>query len=122
MAPIETEIETLEKLQQILETNPGVVIIKFSADWCGPCKKVGPHIKSAVANLPNTYKVYFIDIDDSLEIYSYFKHKRMVSAIPSIIAWKRGNTTPIPDSMVTSSDTKQIDAFFKKCAELHGMR
>lgn len=118
MAPIETEIESLEKLQEILKHNPGMVIIKFSATWCAPCKKIAPHIKSAVANLPNTYKVYFLDIDESLEIYAHFKTKRMVSAIPSMIAWKRGNTSSIPDNMVTSSDPKQIDAFFQKCATL----
>lgn len=118
MAPVETEIESIEELQNILKENPGVVIIKFSATWCSPCKRVAPHINSAIANLPNTYKVYFLDIDESLEIYAYFKTKRMVSAIPSMIAWKKGNTTSIPDNMVTSSDTKQIDAFFQKCADL----
>lgn len=118
MPNIETVIESLEELQEILKNNPGVVILKFSATWCSPCKKVGPYIKSAVANLPNTYKIYFLDIDESLEIYAYFKTKRMVSAIPSMIAWKKGNTTSIPDNMVTSSDTKQIDAFFQKCADL----
>ena len=118
MAPVETEIESIEELQNILKENPGVVIIKFSATWCSPCKRVAPHINAAIANLPNTYKVYFLDIDESLEIYAYFKTKRMVSAIPSMIAWKKGNTTSIPDNMVTSGDTKQIDAFFQKCADL----
>ena len=118
MAPVETEIESLEELQEILAKNPGVVILKFSAQWCKPCRTVSPQIYSAVANLPNTYKVYFLDIDESLEIYAYFKTKRMVSAIPSMIAWKRGNTSSIPDNMVTSSDPKQIDAFFQKCADL----
>jgi thioredoxin 1 len=118
MPEIHTEIETLEQLQEILQNNPGVVIIKFSATWCSPCKKIAPHIKGAINNLPNTYKIYFLDIDESLEIYAYFKNKRMVSAIPSMIAWKKGNTTAIPDNMVTSSDPKQIDAFFHKCADL----
>jgi len=118
MAPVEKEIESIEELQNILNANPGIVIIKFSATWCSPCKRAAPHINAAIANLPNTYKVYFLDIDESLEIYAYFKTKRMVSGIPSMIAWRKGNTTPIPDNMVSSSDTKQIDAFFQKCADL----
>jgi len=118
MAPIETDIDSIETLQAILEENPGIVLIKFSATWCGPCKKIAPYINSAVANLPNTYKIYFLDIDESLEIYAYFKTKRMVAGIPSMIAWKKGNTSSIPDNMVSSSDTKQIDAFFQKCANL----
>lgn len=118
MAPVEKEIESIEELQNILNANPGIVIIKFSATWCSPCKRAAPHINSAIANLPNTYKVYFLDIDESLEIYAYFKTKRMVSGIPSMIAWRKGNTTSIPDNMVSSSDTKQIDAFFQKCADL----
>ena len=118
MPAIETSIESLEELQEILQNNPGMVILKFSASWCSPCKKVAPNINAAIANLPNTYKIYFLDIDESLEIYAFFKNKRMVSAIPSMIAWKKGNTTSIPDNMVTSSDTKQIDAFFQKCENL----
>lgn len=118
MTPVETEIESLEELQEILKNNPGVVIIKFSAQWCKPCRAASPQISSAVANLPNTYKVYFLDIDESLEIYAYFKNKKMVGGIPSMIAWKKGNTTSIPDNMVSSSDPKQIDAFFQKCADL----
>ena len=118
MAPVETEIESLEELQNILKNNEGVVILKFSASWCQPCKRISGHVNSAVANLPNTYKVYFLDIDESLEIYAYFKNKKMVGGIPSMIAWKRGNTSSIPDNMVSSSDPKQIDAFFHKCADL----
>jgi len=118
MAPVETEIESLEELQEILSKNPGVVILKFSAQWCKPCKAVSPQISSAVANLPNTYKVYFIDIDESLNIYMFFKNKKMLGGVPSILAWKKGNISSIPDNMVTSSDPKQIDAFFHKCADL----
>ena len=118
MAPIETEIDSLEKLQEILQNNPGVVIIKFSAQWCKPCKLSASSYSAAVKNLPSTYRVFFIDIDESLDVYMFYKNKRMISGIPAAVAYKKGNISPVPDNVISSSDPKQIDAFFQQCAAL----
>ena len=29
-----------KQFQQLLEVNPGYIIIKFTAEWCNPCKKI----------------------------------------------------------------------------------
>jgi thiol-disulfide isomerase/thioredoxin len=38
--PIITRINGRKHFQELLESNPGVLIIKFGATWCGPCKVI----------------------------------------------------------------------------------
>lgn len=115
MPEIITELETLAELQKELANNPGLVVIKFGATWCAPCKRVDAQIKSQLAKLPANSRCFVLDIDECLDVYAFFKTKRLVSGIPSILAWYKGNTNYIPDQVVSSGDPKQIDAFFAKC-------
>lgn len=42
-------IETTEERNDIIEKND-MVVIKYSAEWCGPCKKIGPEYLSMCQN------------------------------------------------------------------------
>jgi thioredoxin 1 len=118
-----TSIPTTQDFAKYLQDNPGVFIVKFGAEWCGPCKKVDPLIKQRISELmtntsPETQaKLQFaiIDIDDSLEVYSFLKTKKMVNGIPALLAWYKGNVNYIPDEVVLGADTNQIELFFRRC-------
>ena len=67
-------------------TNDKVIFIKFTATWCGPCKKVSPVYEScAEQNSDHTF--YEIDIDD----FSDLQDGENVSSIPYFIAYYNGN-------------------------------
>jgi thiol-disulfide isomerase/thioredoxin len=119
MHQIYTELENLEELQSELNNNPGMIIIKFGATWCGPCKKVESLVHEQINKLPSNIKCFVLDIDKCLDVYAFFKTKRLVSGIPSILAWKKGNVGSIPDNVVCSSNPVQINAFFQKCMDLN---
>lgn len=113
--PIITELPNKVAFQQALESNPGVIIIKFGAEWCGPCKKIEEHVKILMNSMPGNVQSYIIDIDDSLEVYSFLKNKKMVNGIPVILAYyKNEETTYIPDDVVIGADAVKINEFFER--------
>ncbi len=110
---------TKDSFAKLLTTNTGILIIKFGAEWCGPCKKIDPLVyewMNKLSSSPNITSA-IIDIDESFEIYAFLKSKKMVNGVPVILCYKKGNTTWIPDKAVVGADENQINLFFQECAQ-----
>lgn len=112
--PIKTEIPNKIAFQETLERNPGLIIIKFGAEWCGPCKKIEAHVKILMSKMPDNTQCYIIDVDESLEVYSFLKNKKMVNGIPAILAYYAGNVSYIPDDSVIGADVVKVNEFFER--------
>lgn len=112
--PIKTEIPNKVAFQETLERNPGLIIIKFGAEWCGPCKKIEAHVKILMSKMPDNTQCYIIDVDESLEVYSFLKNKKMVNGIPAILAYYAGNVSYIPDDSVIGADVVKVNEFFER--------
>lgn len=110
-----TYFENRNKFLSLLEKNPGLVIVKLGAKWCGPCKKIKPVVDGFFASSPDNVICCEIDVDESFDLYAYFKGKKMVNGIPVILCYKKGNTSYIPDDSITGADPAGLDAFFRRC-------
>lgn len=108
-------VESLADFKKILENNPGMVIVKFGADWCKPCKSIEPSVKKWFASMPDTIQTVLLDVDESFELYAYMKTKRMIRGIPAILMYLKGNTDYTYDDSVSSSNLAEVDAFFQRC-------
>jgi thioredoxin-like negative regulator of GroEL len=97
-----------------LQENKGALIIKFGAEWCVPCKKIDNLVKTLISKLSDNVTCAILDVDENFEIYAFFKSKKMVSGIPTIIAFKKYNITAIPDDVIVGADENQINIFFEK--------
>jgi len=110
-----TTLEKLTDLQNALQNNPGVFIVKLGAEWCGPCKKIEGLVQSCMDQAPENVQCAIIDVDEAFEIYGFLKTKRVVNGIPAILGYYQGNLNYIPDEVVIGSDQKQVIAFFQRC-------
>jgi thiol-disulfide isomerase/thioredoxin len=118
MLPFITEIDGPEGLSNVLNNNPGLVIIKFGATWCGPCKKIESQVHFWMNGSPNNVQCCIIDIDDNFELYGFLKTKKMINGIPGIMCWKKNNVNYIPDDVVIGADPQEIDLFFQRCSKI----
>lgn len=109
------DLRNVAELTQKLTTNPGLIIMKFSAEWCGPCRGIKSLVDERKNELNENVHFYDIDIDETLDIYGFFKTKKMLRGIPAIMCWVKNNSTFIPDQVVNSGDKKEINAFFDYC-------
>ena len=106
-----------DEFLQLLTVNPGSIIIKFGATWCGPCKKIAPLIEGFFLTSPDNVICADIDVDESFDLFSFLKSKRMIDGIPAIFCYKKGTTSWIPDDSVVGADPVELDAFFKRCGK-----
>jgi thioredoxin 1 len=79
-------ISTLLEFNEIVQNE--YVILKFSAEWCGPCKRIQPVFeKLSNDEKYNNITFVYVDVDESREICETCD----VSAMPTFILFKNGN-------------------------------
>jgi thioredoxin 1 len=115
--PIITSIPTLEYFQELMENNPGLIVIKLGAPWCGPCQVIEPDVNELFAAMPSNVQCLSINIDDNVEFYSFLKKKRVVNGVPAIICYKRGNTSNVPNDYAIGANRDRIADLRKRCLE-----
>ena len=105
----------VKEFQQILQNNNGVVIFKFGADWCGPCKKVEPIFDEFSTRVSSNIKCYKIDVDNSFELYAHLKRLKMVKGLPTFLSYNKDNFSFIADDSTIGSDITELNRFFGRC-------
>jgi thiol-disulfide isomerase/thioredoxin len=112
-----SEIQNRNSFFLLLENNPGLIIIKLGAEWCGPCKLIKQSVNGFFASSPPEVICADIDVDKSFDFYSFLKSKKMVNGIPALLCYKKSNKTYIPDDSITGSDANELHNFFTRCGK-----
>ena len=83
------------------------VLLDFWAEWCGPCKMIGP-ILDEIANEKNgSVKIGKVNVDNNQELSSRFK----IRAIPTLLFFKNGEVKEQVVGMTSKQDLiSKIDA------------
>ena len=62
------------------------VIVDFWAEWCGPCKKLGPIIAQIAEEKADSIKVCKLNVDAEMAIATKYN----IQSIPTVILFKNG--------------------------------
>lgn len=62
------------------------VVVDFWAEWCGPCKMIGPSLEEISNELAGKVKITKVNIDENPEIAAQFG----VRSIPTLMIFKDG--------------------------------
>ncbi|MBI2711437.1 MAG: thioredoxin [Bdellovibrio sp.] len=66
--------------------SPTLTLVDFWAEWCGPCKALGPTIEALADEYVGKLKVYKMDVDNNSETAA----KLQIRSIPTILFYKNG--------------------------------
>lgn len=80
------------------------VLVDFSAEWCGPCKTLGPILKDAKAELGEAVKIVKIDVDKN----QVLAEKYQVRGVPTLILFKNGKQLWRQSGVVPKADLVQL--------------
>ncbi|MBV2225871.1 MULTISPECIES: thioredoxin [Sphingobacterium] len=76
----------MASFNDILQKN-SLVLIDFSAAWCGPCQMLAPILKEVKDEMGEKLSIIKIDIDKNQAVASKFH----VQGVPTLILYKDGN-------------------------------
>lgn len=63
----------------------GVTVVDFYADWCGPCKMLGPVMEMVAAKITDV-NFYKVNVDNSEEVAARYG----IMSIPAVFMFKDG--------------------------------
>jgi len=90
----ESEREAIARFEEevVQPSMTGLVVLQFTAEWCGPCKQLSPILDKVAADYAGKgVRLVRIDVDQEKLIAAQFR----VQSIPTIYALNRGQ--PVAD-------------------------
>ena len=95
-----------------------IIVVKFGAEWCGPCKKIKPVWNEWISIVSSNIVIVDIDIDESIDLYVQLKAKKMVKGVPTILAFYGDimrDQWYIPDDSVSGGNEGDVKNFMNRC-------
>ena len=100
------EITTSNFKDNVLD-NQGVALIDFWAEWCGPCKLIGPVIEELATDYEGKATIGKVNVDDNREVAAQYG----IMSIPTLLFFKNGQIVDKHVGLASKADIKKkLDA------------
>ncbi|MCP4965383.1 MAG: thioredoxin [bacterium] len=86
-SPYIQDVSSADFQQAVLQKSHEVpVVVDFWAEWCGPCKTLGPTLEELTAEGGGAFVLAKVDVDSNQELAAQFN----VQGIPTVIGFRNG--------------------------------
>lgn len=93
------------------------LFVKFTASWCGPCKKIKPTVDAFLKGEHcKKFQYLEIDIDNSIDVYAFLKSKKMVNGVPTLMFYDMTNKAFAPTMSVSTGSIDIVEKFLASMA------
>jgi len=98
---------TQENFSQDVLQSQTPVLVDFWAEWCGPCKMIGPLLDELADEYNGKVKIGKVNVDEQQALAAQYG----VRAIPTLLLFKQGQ---IAEQMVGSKSKRDLKAGFDR--------
>src|SRR3954471_17175170 len=91
--------------REVLERSRTVpVVVDFWAEWCGPCRQLGPLLEKAAADRKGQFVLAKVNVDEAQQLAGYFR----IESIPAVLAFKGGEAVNGFVGLVAEAQLKEF--------------
>ena len=87
----------------VLKSAPPV-LVDFWAEWCGPCKRLGPTVDALAAEYAGKVTVGKMNIDENPKVPETYQ----IRGIPTILIFKGGQVVESVVGLAQKDDLKKV--------------
>ena len=92
-----------------IEKHPGLAVVDFWAEWCGPCRLIAPIVEQLAAEYQGKAKVAKLDVDSNQRTAMKYN----VRSIPTVLFFKNGK---LVDQVVGAVPRAHLESKFRQHA------
>ncbi len=89
------------------ETSQGLVLVDFWAEWCGPCRMVGPVLEELSKEYGGKVSIKKLNVDDNQNTARALS----IQSIPTLLLYKDGQ---VVDKVIGALPKTQLKTFIDR--------